>query len=143
MTERIRAYGALDDTGHRTGCDASTSQLQQGTDCARSFSATTKRPEVLQPKQCCRLRIEPGKINFSGQLGDLIPVQRIRRYAGITQPVDVAAPDRREAGVKSTRSHRNPSHHTIPAQHTVEAPGEIFSAVCDHSRVQIEMCDLA
>src|SRR4029450_6431443 len=102
MGERVRAYGALDDPGHRPGCNALTSQLEQGTDGARSFPTAAEGPEVLQAKQHRRLLIEPSKIDLSRQLGDLIAVQRIRRHTSIAQPVDVAAPNRREAGVKSS-----------------------------------------
>src|SRR5215212_725465 len=102
MAERVRAYGALDDPGHRTGCNALTSQLEQGTDGARSFQTTAEGPEVLQAKQPRRFIIEPSKINFNRQLGDLIAVQRIRRHTSIAQPVNVAAPNRPEAGVKSS-----------------------------------------
>ena len=131
MTERIRAYRALDHTRHRTGCHTSSTQLQQGTNRAGPLSTTTKRPEVLQSNKRCRPLVEPDKINFSRQPGDLIAIQRIRRHARIAQPVDVAAPDRRKAGVEPSRSNRNLSHYTVPAQHTVEAPGEIISASND------------
>src|SRR5207342_556317 len=46
VTERIRAYVALDDTCHRPGGDAPTCQLEQGPDRAGPFPLPTEGSEV-------------------------------------------------------------------------------------------------
>ena len=83
VAERISAYGALDDTGHGTGWDAPTSQLEESPDRASPVPPTAEGAEVPQTEQAHCLLVQPSKIDFGRQLGNLIAVERIRRYASV------------------------------------------------------------
>ena len=78
VAKGIGAYGALDDTGHRTGWYALTSQREQGTDRATPLAPPTESTEIPQTKEGRSFGIQLGKIDFGAHQGNLISVQRIR-----------------------------------------------------------------
>jgi hypothetical protein len=104
VAEGIGADGALDVTGHETARYASTSQLEQGPDRAGSLPAATESTEIPQSNQGGSFLVQPSKIDFGVHPSNLIPVERIRRYACIAQSVDVAPPNRAESGIEARRS---------------------------------------
>src|SRR5687768_3511813 len=103
VAERIGAYGALDHSCHRTEWYALSRQLEQGSDRAGSVPPATESAEIPQPNQGRGLLIQPTKIDLVTHLGDLMAIQRIRRYVAVAQPVNVAPPDRSKPGVESGR----------------------------------------
>ena len=108
MAERVGAYGHLDHAGERAGRDAYAGQVEQRPDRRPARTTTAERTEVPQPEQPGRGGVQPVQVEVGSQPGDHPAVQRVHGGGRLGQPVDVAAPDRGEAGVEAGRSRGQP-----------------------------------
>ena len=102
--------------------DTYAGQVEQRPDRRPAGTTTAERTEVPQPEQPGGGGVQPVQVEVGSQPGDHPAVQRVHRGGRLGQPVDVAAPDRGEAGVEAGWSRGQPPDHQVIGQHPVQPP---------------------
>ena len=112
--------------GQRARRDPLGAEVEQRTDGRRALAPPAERGEVVQPEQVGHHRGQPVEVERAGDVLHEAAQQRVADRPVVGEAVDVAPPDRREAGVEARRGLPHRGDDEVRREHPAQPPRELL-----------------
>ena len=118
-------------------------ERQEGADRRRALAALAERREVVPPEQQRRGLVDRVEIEGAAPRQHVPAGERVDGLRPVGDPVGVAAPHRREAGVEPVGGGDHAAYPDICGEHSVDATTQLRDLDVTEVRLEVDVGDLA